>query len=101
MILNFILIPLYGIVGAAVATLTSEVVWIGTAVTLFSRRVATISLAAHLGSPLVGGLAMSIFLYFGRDVASPLRALGGIALYSIVYLGHGKVMRRMKRRSTG
>ena len=94
--LNFILIPLYGILGAAVATLTSEMVWIGTAVTLFNRRVATVSLAAHLRNPLVGGFAMSAFLYLGRDMALALRAFGGIVLYLMVFFGLSSAMKRFR-----
>jgi O-antigen/teichoic acid export membrane protein len=90
-ILNFILIPLHGIVGAAVATLTSEVLWFGTAATRFKRRVSPVSILSHLRAPLISGVVMSSLLVLFVELAWPLRALSGIFGYLVVMLSLTKM----------
>ena len=57
-VLNFLLIPTYGIRGAAGATLVSEAVWLVLAIYLFRRHVMSLSLLPFLWRPVMGALVM-------------------------------------------
>ena len=56
--LNFALIPLLGIIGAAIATLISEVVWVSAAVLLSARLVPIPAVTSQLARPLAAGIVM-------------------------------------------
>ena len=60
--LNLLLIPRFGLMGAAVATLLSEVVWVASVVTVFSRRVGRLALVSALVRPVGAGLVMTVCL---------------------------------------
>jgi len=57
-VLNFLLIPTYGILGAALATLASELTWLALAIRLFHKYVMSVSLLPLLWRPLVGAGVM-------------------------------------------
>lgn len=60
--LNLLLIPRYGIVGAAGATVLSEIVWITVISTYFRWRVMAVGIVRPLGPPVVAAGAMAAFL---------------------------------------
>jgi O-antigen/teichoic acid export membrane protein len=63
-VLNIVLIPRYGIVGAAGATLVSEAAWLGLAIYLFRGHVMSLSLLSLLWRPMVGAVVMA-FCFVG------------------------------------
>ncbi|MFC1914661.1 flippase [Chloroflexota bacterium] len=65
-ILNLILIPPLGFIGAAIATVAAETVVFLGFYTEF-RKVMEVPLARHLVKPLIASAIMSLFLYWGLD----------------------------------
>lgn len=59
--LNLLLIPQYGIVGAAITTVVAEVLWLTLASYYFRRYVAPISFIPFVWQPLIAAAAMSIY----------------------------------------
>jgi O-antigen/teichoic acid export membrane protein len=57
--LNFLLIPTYGIFGAAGATLVSEGAWLAIAIYLFRGHVMSVSLLPLLWRPMIGAAVMA------------------------------------------
>jgi O-antigen/teichoic acid export membrane protein len=64
---NLVLIPRYGIEGAAWATLLSEVGWFLLARHLFTRYVMAVAIAAAVWRPAVAGLGMAAVLVWGPE----------------------------------
>ncbi len=62
-ILNLILIPSNGFIGAAIATLSSEIFLFIIALNLTNKKITAINLKIFL-KPVIGGVALSIFYYF-------------------------------------
>jgi len=90
-ILNFVLIPRYGLAGAAVATLISEMVWFSAAWFLFSRLVFAASLSGALWRPALSGLAMWIAISATPFSLFPRAFVGGLAYVgALVLLGEHK-----------
>jgi O-antigen/teichoic acid export membrane protein len=56
--LNLVFIPVFGIVGAAVATLVSEVVWVGAVIFSSARLVPAPAVLVQLARPVIAGGAM-------------------------------------------
>lgn len=79
--LNLLLIPAYGILGAAAATVASEVVWLSLASTLFRRFVFPAGLPRHLARPAAAALGMAAFLWLGWPHPWIARALAATAVY--------------------
>ncbi|MCP4358087.1 MAG: flippase [Chloroflexi bacterium] len=61
--LNLLLIPRYGIIGAASTTLLAEMIWITLASYYFYRHVAPVTLLPSLKIPLVAAVVMALFLW--------------------------------------
>ena len=80
-VLNVALIPTWGVLGAALATVSSELLWLTLAAFFFARRVAPLPLVAALGPPVVAAAAMAGCLALSRAVAWPLRAALGLGVY--------------------
>lgn len=67
-ILNYILIPNYGFVGASITTLISEIAICLQFYYFVNRNFYQISIQKIIFKPLIGGLSMAIFLLFFRDI---------------------------------
>jgi len=80
-VLNFILIPYFGLVGAAIATVISELVFSGYMLAYFQilRRV---SILKYLLKPFLAASLMGVLLYYLRD----LNLFFSIAIGIVVYL---------------
>jgi len=84
---NLILVPLYGISGAAVATLCSEVLWLLLSARLFSKYVGPIASLSSLLRPVAGAALMGICLTITEPLYWMVRAaLGGIVYVAILGL---------------
>ncbi len=60
--LNLLLIPRYGMVGSAAATLIADTVWLGMACYFFNRAVIRLNPLGVLARPLAAGVAMGALL---------------------------------------
>jgi O-antigen/teichoic acid export membrane protein len=80
--LNILLIPRFGMTGAASATAIADVVWFVMSYYYFRRAVLPRESFPSLRGPLIGGVAMAAVLWFTRFMNWPLRA--GLSL--VVYL---------------
>jgi O-antigen/teichoic acid export membrane protein len=86
-ILNLLLIPPYGIEGAACATLLSEAGWFLLARHLFTRHVMPLPLLPAMWRPAIAGLGMAAVLYWGSEVPWLLRAaVAGSAYAAMLFL---------------
>ncbi len=85
--LNLILIPRLGLQGAALATVVSDLVWLGVAAYYFSRYVAAIRLVPRLLQLIPAVAAMGACLYLLQSISMPLRATVALAVYfGLLYL---------------
>lgn len=84
--LNVLLIPRYGMLGAAGATVFADVVWFAMAAWYFNRRIATLSPVAALARPAVAGAVMGVVLWVGTPVFWVVHAAVGVAVYFIALL---------------
>jgi O-antigen/teichoic acid export membrane protein len=80
-VLNFILIPRYSLVGAAVATVISEVVWLSVSLYLFSSNVSKVNPLSYLTQPVIAALLMAVFYLLARSIFWPLQAALGVIFY--------------------
>ena len=92
--LNLVLIPRYGMLGAALATLIAEVAWVTLLVNRLKRHVTDIPLLTHLWRPLVAGVAMAGCLWFVGPSAWAFGAILSLAVYLAVLALVGGVNRR-------
>lgn len=83
--LNFTWIPRYGLVGAAWATVASEVVWLVLIVATFKKRLGNPRLLRKLLKPGVAGLLMAGGLWLTVSWAWPARLVSAMAVYLIAY----------------
>lgn len=90
-ILNVLLIPRYGMIGAASATVTADVVWFVMSLYYFRRAVLPGEPFPPLAGPLFGGGAMCIVLWFTSSLAWPLRLLLSLGVYLIVQVPFGSL----------
>ncbi len=88
--LNIALIPRYGMLGAAAATVVADAVWFVMAAVFFNRRVARLSPAAALARPAVAGAAMAAVLWYGTSLQWIVRGALGVAVYGFVLLALGE-----------
>jgi O-antigen/teichoic acid export membrane protein len=80
-VLNILLIPRYGIVGAATATVAAEVLWLLMAAYSFHKAVAQVRLLSHLLRPLVAGIIMGTLLLATWQLFWMLRAVLSLLAY--------------------
>lgn len=92
-ILNFLLIPRYGIIGSAVATLLSEVLWFSLAYYYFHRHIAHVKLFHLLLQPLMAAAVMGLFLVLSQSLFWMARATLGSVVYvaTLLLLGQKEV----------
>jgi O-antigen/teichoic acid export membrane protein len=96
--LNLLLIPRYGITGAAWATVISEIGWFTLAWYVFSQRVIPLPLLSMVWRPLAAGAGMAVVLILGAQVqwiARAALALGGYVLI-LILCREPEVMRALR-----
>jgi O-antigen/teichoic acid export membrane protein len=89
-ILNLLLIPRYGIVGAASATLGSEIGWFLLARYLFARHVLDLRLFTVFWRPVLAGCGMAAVLMLAGEVAWVPRAGFSLAVYGLILILSGE-----------
>jgi O-antigen/teichoic acid export membrane protein len=91
--LNLILIPIFGIMGAATATLVSEVVWVSAAIYSSSRLVPAPAVLMQLARPTVAGAAMAGCFLLTVNLPWLLQLLiaGAAYLFVLLLLGEKEV----------
>ncbi len=99
--LNVLLIPRYGMLGAAAATVFADAIWFVMAAWFFNRRIAPLSPVAALARPIVAGAVMGAVLWFGMPVFWIMRAAVAVVVYFITLrvLGEPEVRTWLRRRS--
>lgn len=93
--LNLLLIPPYGMMGAASATVAADVVWLVMAYYYFRGRVLPEHGLPVLRGPVIGGIAMGLFLWFAEPLFWLARVLGGLAVYVLVLVAADSEMRSL------
>ena len=90
--LNIALIPRYGMTGAAAATLTAELIWIGLVVNRMNRYVMDVSLLPYLWRPCLAGIAMAACFWLADPIPWMLRAILSVGFYfaALLLLGGAK-----------
>lgn len=89
--LNVLLIPRFGMIGAATATAFADLVWFVMAFYYFRRAVLPGESFPSLRGPLLGGASMGAVLWVARSVNWPLRAVASLIVYLLVLTLLGNV----------
>ncbi len=84
--LNLVLIPSYGIVGAAIATALAEVFWFVMTCHYFNRYVYSMSLLPFLLRPVAAAIAMGTCFGLAQSLIWPVQAGIGVLVYFAVLL---------------
>jgi O-antigen/teichoic acid export membrane protein len=85
--LNLLLIPRYGIIGAAAATLVSEILWLTMAAYCFYRYVTQVSLLPRLLHPVAAGVVTGACFLLTPTLFWATRAfLGGLVYFGVIFL---------------
>ena len=88
--LNLVLIPLYGYLGAAWATVATELVLVGVALYFVARELYRPPIHRLSWKPLLAGLLMGLLLWPLRDVtgwaALPVVGLGGLVYLAATFI---------------
>ncbi len=105
--LNLLLIPRYGMMGAASATVIGDLAWFVLAYAFFQVRVMPLPALPCLWRPLVAGAAMAGFLWFTQATSMPwvLRGAASVAIYAgcLLIIGEPETrawMRRLGKRES-
>ena len=105
--LNLLLIPRYGMMGAASATVIGDLAWFMLAYAFFQMRVIPLPALPCLWRPLVAGAAMAGFLWFTQATSMPwvLRGAASVAIYAgcLLIIGEPETrawMRRLGKRES-
>jgi O-antigen/teichoic acid export membrane protein len=83
--LNFLLIPRYGMMGAAWATVLADVVWLTMSYYYFERELVSDALPP-LGRPVIAGIAMAGFLWGAEPLLRIVSAPASLVVYFAVLL---------------
>jgi O-antigen/teichoic acid export membrane protein/uncharacterized protein YbaR (Trm112 family) len=84
--LNLLLISYYGIIGAAIATLLAEMVWLTLASFFFYRHLMPLRLLPYLVRPILAATAMAVCFLLTPALFWPVRGLLGVLIYLAVFL---------------
>ncbi len=88
--LNLIFIPHFNYIGAATATIATEVILFGMYFYLVSKYFHRLSLHKMIASPLIACLAMGLFLYFCQGINLAVLIIAAAALYfAVLYMTKG------------
>ena len=93
-LLNLLLIPRYGIVGAAIATVVAEVLWLTMASYYFHRYVTPLRLLPFLFRPAIAGLVMAGCFLIAQPLFWGLQAVLSVLAYfgTLLLLGGTEVL---------
>ncbi|MGC2112240.1 MAG: flippase [Candidatus Korobacteraceae bacterium] len=91
--LNILLIPRFGMIGAASATVFADLVWFVMSYYYFRRAVLSEETFPPLVGPLLGGSAMFVVLWFARPLYWPVQAILSLAVYLFIQVQFGAVVR--------
>jgi O-antigen/teichoic acid export membrane protein len=93
-VLNLLLIPRYGILGAAIATVAAEVLWLTLASHYFHRLVAPVRLLPFLWQPAVASLVMAACFLVTEPLFWGLQAVLAVSAYfgTLLLLGGTEVL---------
>ncbi len=91
--LNILLIPRFGMLGAASATVFADLVWFVMSHHYFRRVVLSDEPLQPLAGPLLGGSAMCVVLWFARPLNWPLQLVLSIAAYLLIQAQFGALTR--------
>ena len=91
--LNVLLIPRYGMIGAASATVTADVVWFVMSCYYFRRAKLADDVFAPVWGPLLGGIAMCALLWFTPALDWPWRLVLSLVVYLAVLVPFGSLKR--------
>jgi len=83
---NLLLIPYYGIIGAAIATVVAEVIWVTMTSYYFCHYVFPARLLPHLLQPMGAAIAMGTFFLLAQPLFWAVRAFVGLLVYLAVLL---------------
>jgi len=83
-VLNFILIPHYGLIGAAIATVFTEGVVLLLVYREFNKNVVRVPLNSYILRPVIACLGMAVFLYFFSSWSVLLLIPSGIIIYFVI-----------------
>jgi len=103
-VLNLLLIPNFGILGAAIATIFSEIVWFGIGSYYFWHYVSKVNLLSPLLRPIIAAVVMGASLLLTGSLFWLVRAILGTVLYfAILFLLGDREVRSWTRiaRTTG
>jgi len=98
--LNILLIPRFGMTGAASATAIADVVWFVMSYYYFRSAVLPRESFPSLRGPLIGGIAMAAVLWVTRFMDWPLRGALSLAVYLSAQILVGNVNLRFLHRRT-
>jgi O-antigen/teichoic acid export membrane protein len=88
--LNILLIPRYGMMGAATATVTGDAAWLLMAFIGFEKKVMRLNPLPYLARPVIAGAAMACCLDFLPSIFWMQRALVSLIVYFITLLALGE-----------
>jgi O-antigen/teichoic acid export membrane protein len=91
--LNILLIPRFGMVGAASATVTADVVWLVMSCYYFRRAQLSSDAFPPVWGPLLGGGVMCVVFYSTRSLDWPWRLLLSLIVYVAVQIPFGGLQR--------
>jgi O-antigen/teichoic acid export membrane protein len=88
--LNLVLIPMYGIVGAAAATLVCDICWLLLAVYFFSKHIMILPVLEALWRPVLAGLGMAACLIAGSSLPWVWKTAIAGAAYLTILIASGE-----------
>lgn len=91
--LNILLIPRFGMIGAASATVFADLVWLVMSYYYFRRAVLADVPAPAWAGPLLGAMAMCVVLWFAHPLNWTLQLLASVIVYCLVQLQFGGLAR--------
>ncbi len=94
--MNIALIPRYGLMGAAIATVGGDVVWFVMSYRNFQRHVMKIPFLPNAWRALAASLAMGLAIYFVPTEAWSLQAAAGAAVLVVALLSLGEPFRTLR-----
>jgi len=94
-VLNFILIPQYGAMGAALAMTSAGLVFFAVEYYWVSKRLYRLQISLHTLKPVLGGLFMSGIVFLLKDTLILVPVITGPALY-VFYLWISKTLTIME-----
>ncbi len=101
---NLILIPQYSLIGAAIATIISEIVYLFMYYLIVSKEIGFVNVFAFAVKPLLASVVMGLFVYFFSSLHfAVLIVLGGLVYFGMLVLlgGFTQAEKEMVKRVIG